>query len=141
MPDDWNRVGYAARRALGAGATYFGVVFAVGFVLGTIRVLLLVPTFGERVAELAETPFMVLASYLAARGVVRRLAVPDHRAQRLAMGITALALLLLAESLVALWVRGVSLAEYVGGRDPIAGSAYTLALLLFALMPLLVRRP
>ena len=52
-----------------AAICYFGVVFGIGFVLGVIRILLLVPMLGERVAELVEMPFMVLASLIAARWI------------------------------------------------------------------------
>lgn len=41
---------------LKAGALYFALAFGAGFVLGTIRVLWAVPRFGERTAELMETP-------------------------------------------------------------------------------------
>ncbi len=34
-----------------------------------------------------------------------------------------------------LWVQQISLSEYVSSRDPVSGSAYAIALLLFALMP------
>lgn len=42
-------------RVLKAAATYFGWVFGAGFLLGTIRVLWVVPRFGTRTAELLET--------------------------------------------------------------------------------------
>ena len=115
--------------------TYFGLVFAVGFALGVGRTLLIVPRLGERHAELLEMPLMVVASFLAARWVVRRFAVPRRSRSRLAVGFMALGLLLLAELGVAFGVRGISLAEYVSGRDPVAGGAYVVALALFALMP------
>jgi hypothetical protein len=49
-------------QVLKAGAVYFAVMFAVGFVQGTIRTLWVVPRFGARTAELMEMPVM-LASY------------------------------------------------------------------------------
>ena len=66
--------------------------------LGAIRVLLIVPRFGTRTAELMETPIMVLVSILAARWVVRRLAVPPALATRLAIGLVALLVLLTEHS-------------------------------------------
>ena len=39
---------------------YFLIVFGAGFLLGTIRVLLLLPVLGERAAELLEMPFMLI---------------------------------------------------------------------------------
>ena len=43
-----------------AGTAYFALVFGAGFVMGAIRVPLLVPRLGERVAELIEMPFMCI---------------------------------------------------------------------------------
>src|SRR5437016_14159898 len=41
-------------QVLKTGAIYFARVFATGFVLGTIRVRLIVPYFGTRTSELME---------------------------------------------------------------------------------------
>jgi hypothetical protein len=82
---------------LKAGALYFAVVFGAGFVLGPIRILWAVPRFGRRVAELMETPLMLAVIIVAARAIVRRLAIPPAPARRLGMGSVALALLLIAE--------------------------------------------
>lgn len=46
---------------LKAGALYFAFVFGAGFLLGGIRVPLLVPRFGERTAELMEMPIMFVS--------------------------------------------------------------------------------
>ena len=124
---------------LKAGVAYFGIVFGVGFVLGPIRVLWAVPRFGERTAELLETPLMLVAIVLAARWTVRRCA--DFSAARLAaVGLVALGLLLAAELTLVLGLRRISIAEYVADRDPISGTVYAISLLLFAAMPYLVRR-
>ena len=61
---------------LKAGMLYFVLVFGTGFVLGTIRALWIVPRLGMRMAELLEMPIMVVATILAARWIVHRLAVP-----------------------------------------------------------------
>jgi hypothetical protein len=126
-------------RILRAGALYFGMVFAVGFALGLVRVLWMVPQFGVRAAELIEAPFMLTATFLAARWTVRRLAPPNTAWTRLQVGVIALMLLLAVEFTLVLWVRGLSFSEYLDSRDPVAGTVYLLLLAAFAVLPTLLR--
>jgi hypothetical protein len=58
---------------LKAGVLYFALVFGAGFVLGAIRTLWIAPRLGTRLAELMETPIMLVITILAARWTVRRL--------------------------------------------------------------------
>ena len=58
---------------LKAGALYFALVFGAGFLLGAIRVPLLVPRFGERTAELMEMPIMFVITIVSARWIVLRI--------------------------------------------------------------------
>jgi hypothetical protein len=125
------------QKILKAGALYFAVVFGAGFVLGTIRTLWIGPSFGTRRAELMEAPIMFAITVLASRWVVRRLAIRASFPGRLAVGLIALGLLLLTEFTVVLWIRGLTIVEYLAGRDPVAGTAYVVLLAAFALMPLL----
>ena len=133
------RAGRASSAPVRSGATYFSLVFAVGFILGTIRVLVFVPLLGERAAELLEAPLMLFASFLAAIWVVRRFQIPAGARSRLPVGLVALMLLLVAEVLVVVLIRGLSLGEYIGSRDPVAGAVYLVCLAIFAVMPWLVR--
>jgi disulfide bond formation protein DsbB len=119
---------------------YFAIVFGIGFLLGSIRVLWLVPQLGVRYAELAEMPIMLLAIFFAARWVTQYFAVPPTISSRLVVGLSALICLLLVEFTVVLWLQGISIAESFANRDPISGAAYMVSLILFALMPLLVNR-
>lgn len=125
---------------LKAGVLYFALVFGAGFVLGPIRILWLVPRFGMRMAELMEMPIMFVVIIVAARWIVRRLAVPSAPLSRLGMGCLALALVLIAEFTLVLWLRGLTIAEYVASRDPVSGTVYYVMLGMFAIMPLLVTR-
>jgi len=125
-------------RTLKAGAIYFALLFGAGFVLGIPRVLWLVPRLGTRAAELIESPIMLGVIIFAARWVVRRFKLPPTIATRLGPGFMALGLLLAAEFTVVLKIRRLTLAQYVAGRDPVAGTVYILLLLAFALMPLVV---
>jgi hypothetical protein len=124
---------------LKAGLLYFGIVFGAGFMLGTIRVLWIVPRFGERTAELIEAPFMFTVIILAARWLVRHLPLAPRPATRLAVGFTGLGIMIFVEFTVVLWLRGITIGEYYESRDPVAGIVYLVMLALFALMPWLVR--
>jgi hypothetical protein len=125
---------------LQAGALYFGIVFGAGFVLGAIRTLWIAPRVGTRTAELMEAPIVLVVTIFAARWVVLHLAAPPSLSARLGMGGFALALLLAAEFGLVLWLRGLSIKEYLATRDRVAGTVYYLLLVVFAIMPLLVVR-
>lgn len=123
-----------------AGIIYFLFVFGAGFILGPIRIFLIVPHLGTRVAELMEMPIMIAVIFFAARWIVRHLVVPSASLHRLGIGIIALTLLLIAEFSLVLWLRGMTISDYLATRDPVSGTAYYISLGLFAIMPLLVHR-
>ena len=125
---------------LKAGVLYFALVFGAGFVLGPVRILWAVPRFGTRMAELMEAPIMLVVIIVAARWIVRRLALPSAATCRLGMGSIALGILLVAEFGLVLWLRDLSISEYLSGRDPVSGTVYYVMLGVFAIMPLLVVR-
>lgn len=117
-----------------ASVVYFGLVFAVGFALGAVRVPLLVPRLGERTAELIELPFLVLAIVLLSRLRQRHTAALRPR-QQLAVGGLALGLLLVAECSLGFVLTGRNPIESLLGHDPVSGTVYYLALVVFALAP------
>ena len=127
-------------RTLKAGVFYFALVFAAGFVLGTARTLWVIPRLGERYAELIEMPFMLVVTILAARWITRRFDLPGSFSTRIGAGLIALGLMLVTEFSVVLRLRGLTLDQYFAGRDPVAGTAYLVMLVVFATMPLLVAR-
>ena len=127
-------------RLIKAGVLYFALVFGAGFVLGPIRIFLLVPRFGSRIAELMELPVMLAVVIVAARWIMRRLAVPYKLSVRLGMGCVALGLLLVAEFALVRWLRGLTIGDYLASRDPVSGTVYYLTLVVFAIMPLIVAR-
>lgn len=123
-----------------AALSYFALVFGAGFMMGAVRVPLVVPRVGERVAELMEMPIMLLVIVFAARFIVRRFALPPTANTRLAVGLLALGLLLSAELLLAVMMQNRSLGEYIASRDPVSGSVYLLMLAVYATMPLILAR-
>lgn len=115
---------------------YFATVFAAGLVLGIVRVPLLVPRLGARVAELLEMPLMLVVIVLASKQVLRRLDRASGLGAPLAVGLLALGLMIAAELAVAVVLAGRSVADYiVAGRDPVSGAAYIAMLGIFAAMP------
>ncbi|HYL99360.1 MAG TPA: hypothetical protein VEZ90_10430 [Blastocatellia bacterium] len=127
-------------RTLKAGVLYFALVFVAGLILGPIRIVLLVPKVGVRAAELMETPIMLVVIIVSARWVVRRLSVSPTMSSRLSMGLLAVSLMLAAEFTLVLWLRGLSIRQYLATRDPVSGTAYYAALAVFAVLPLFVGR-
>lgn len=125
---------------LKAGTLYFALVFGAGFVLGTIRTLWVIPSVGVRKAELMEAPLMLVITIVAARRVVRWFSLPPKSVTRLGVGFVALGFLLVAELGFVLWLRGMTIREYIASRDPVAGTVYIVMLGVFAVMPLLVAR-
>ena len=122
------------------GIIYFLLIFGTGFVLGTIRVLLIVPLVDDRAAELLEMPLMLLATVLAARWITRRFPEPRNHTARLAIGGIGLGLMLAGELAVGIGLLGMTAAEVMLNRDPVSGTAYYVSLLLFAAMPWIVSR-
>ena len=127
-------------RILKVALVYFLIVFGAGSVFGPIRILFVVPRLGERMAELLEAPLMLLIIILAANWIVRKFQLPVRLIYRLGAGVIALILGLVFEFGLVLTLRGLTLKEYFESRDPIAAGVYYLTLMLFAVMPVLVRR-
>lgn len=125
-----------------AGVAYFALVFALGFLLGTVRTMFVhdAPGSGRLVGVLIELPVMLLASWFLCRFAVRRFAVAATSAARVTMGGVAFALLMLAELAVGALLFGRTPAQHVAlYADP----SYALGLaaqLVFAAMPLLQLR-
>src|SRR5205823_4017369 len=84
-------------RATEAGAIYTIVVFSIGFILGTIRVLLFAPRLGETTAVIIEAPIILGASWFVCRWCVDRLDIRRTVPARSLMGLVAFLVLMSAE--------------------------------------------
>ena len=122
-----------------AGAAYFALIFGLGFVLGTLRVLWLVPVIGEARAVLAEQPVMLTASWFAARWLVRRYHLAALRDKAI-MGMIAFLLLMLIEVTLARVLFGQSPADWRTSIFAMPGIIGLSGQIMFALMPLIVPR-
>ena len=121
-------------RVARAAAIYWAMVFALGFVLGTIRVLWVIPLVGLMPATVLELPIILTASWFAAGWILRRFAIATRR-EALTLGVLAFAILMAAECALAGVLSGETPAQWLAGlRQPhallgLAGQV------VFALMP------
>jgi len=123
-----------------AGIAYWAMVFALGFVLGTLRVLWLAPALGLVAATVIELPVMLAASWWAARWLLRRFAIRTGGAA-LAMGALAFVLLMAAELALGVAAFGQTPAQWLAGLAEPQGALGLAGQVVFALMPwLAVRR-
>ena len=121
-------------RIAGAGLAYWAVVFALGFVLGTVRVLWLVPLTGLIPATLIELPVMLGVSWVAAGWLVRRFHIAGAGAA-LAMGLLAFALLMAAECGLGMVLAGETPVQWVTGLAEPHALLGLAGQVVFALMP------
>jgi hypothetical protein len=121
-------------RIASAAAAYWAAVFALGFVLGTIRVLWVIPLVGLLPATLIELPLILGGSWLASGWLVQRFAL-ERQGEALAVGALAFAILMAAECALAGMLSGQTPVQWLAGlRQPhallgLAGQV------VFALMP------
>lgn len=129
--------------AIKAGVSYFAAVFVAGFLLGTIRVLVLTPHIDEVAAVLLELPLMLAFSWYASQWIAARFGDLDTLASRLAMGGSAFGLLMLGEAGVSILGFGRTPAEHVmnyATASAIIGLAGQIAFALFPAIQLLYRQ-
>lgn len=129
-------------RTLLAACAYFASVFALAFVFGTLRTLVLMalPGLSPLAAVAVEVPLILAASWWLCGVVLRRWPVPADWLHRGVMGGVAFVLLQLTEAALALAMLDRSLAGYIASFHGAAAWLGLAAQVAFALVPLL-RRP
>ncbi|WP_198375471.1 hypothetical protein [Neoroseomonas rubea] len=122
---------------LRAGLLYGAAMFAVGFLLGPLRVLVLEPALGAALAVAAEAVPMLAAMLLIAPRIARAQGVAPGARPRLAMGLFALAPVLTAEVAMALGLG--RLGEWIAAFATPAGLIGLALLAALVVVPLLRR--
>ena len=123
-------------RATKAGALYAIIVFVIGFILGTIRVLLLAPRLGETIAVIVEAPVILAASWFVCRWCVDRLDVRRTVSARSLMGVVAFLVLMSVEvGMGAMFGR--SLVDQLASYGSLSGAIGLGAQVIFAMFPVI----
>jgi hypothetical protein len=123
-------------RSFLAGGAFFAIVFAFAFALGVLRVLITGPRLGETAAVLLEIPFVLAASWRAAKWCVAAFAVGPAAGDRLAMGFVAFGLTTIAELGLSVILFSETVAEHFATYGRLVGMFGLSAQLLFAFIPL-----
>jgi hypothetical protein len=123
-----------------AAVLYFVIVFAAGFLLGSIRVLWVEPKLGQALAVLCESPLLLAVIVLAARWAPNAVGIEKSVTDLVLMGAIALALQQAADFLVGARLRGITAAQQLAYFATKAGAIYAFLLIAFAIMPLLVNQ-
>ena len=128
-----------AMRTIFAAISYFVTIFALGFLLGTVRTLWGAEALGETAFILLEVPIMLIASWWSARSLCARYSISSV-ASAAVMGACAFSFLMLAELVLASSLSGQSAGAWFSGLWQIPHLFGTLGQLTFGAMPLLVAR-
>ncbi len=126
--------------SLKAGTLYFALMLVSGWVIGPFREFLLIPLFGRITGLAAEAIIMIRAMVIVLQGINWLLEVPSTMGTRIMMSLVALSLLVPAEMVGAWLLRGQTPAEFLFPADALFAAVQCGLLLLFAILPLLVRR-
>lgn len=125
------------QHAVRAGLAYFAIVFAAGFLLGTVRILAGVPLLGETLAVVIELPFMLAVSWLACDWLIARFSVPRTLLVRFTMGGLAFALLAIAEICVSVFGLDRTIGEHFESYLAAHAMIGLAGQLVFALFPVI----
>jgi hypothetical protein len=120
-----------------AGVVYALAVFALGFALGMMRLVLVAPRIGATAAVLAETPVILAASWWLSALCSREFSVEPSAAARILMGAVAFIALMCLELGLSMAVFGRSIAQYLVGFRSWPGAVGLVGQVCFAAFPLL----
>ncbi len=123
-----------------AGTVYFLTLFALGFALGTIRVVIVAPIVGAFAAVFAEVPIMLTVAFFMSGWTIRRWNVPGAAAIRWAMVLWFLMLLFVFETFLGAILFSRTVADQWATLFTPAGTLGLSAQVIAALLPVFVER-
>jgi hypothetical protein len=126
--------------AFRAGAAYFALVFALGFLLGALRQGMMGHGFGRSLLVAIEVPLILAFAWLACGWCAGRFGVPIAAGARVLMGAIMFVLLQAGELAVGVALMGGAVASHMARLGTAAGVMELLPQMLAALFPLISAR-
>ncbi len=126
--------------ALKAGFLYFLGIFALGFILGTIRTILLVPRIGPLAGVLLEIPVMLTVSWFFCRRLIVKYSVKTESEYLFIFGGSAFLWLMAAEALMSVLLFGQTWNGYITGILNLPGALGLSAQIVFGIIPVIQKR-
>lgn len=120
-----------------AAVAYALAVFAIGFVLGTIRLLLLGPRLGATIAVSVEMPLILALSWYVCGAWMRFFVVGAEIRARMLVGIFSFVTLTVLELTLSITLFHRSIGEYLAGLRSPGGAIGLAGQVCFATFPLL----
>lgn len=120
-----------------AAAAYAATVFAIGFLLGTVRVLLLAPHLGTTLAVSVETPLILTLSWYVCGAWMRLFVVSPEIRTRIFVGAFAFVTLTVLEVTLSIALFHRSIGEYLAALRSPAGAIGFAGQVCFATFPLI----
>ena len=121
--------------AIVTGVFYFLIVFAVAFVMGAVRTLLVAPRIGAAPAVAIEIVFILALSWMVAKGLYR--ARPYSSREGALIGAIAFALTMVSEAALASIMVGQSPVEWARDLTTPLGLLGVAGQIGFAVIPML----
>jgi Na+-translocating ferredoxin:NAD+ oxidoreductase RnfE subunit len=128
------------RHRIADGLAYGASMFGVGFVLGAVRQLLVLPRTGLTVALAIEVPLIVVTSAFVARWIRRRHPLSREGFGCIVTGLVGLLTLLFAEEILSRILNGRSVFAVWADFPMTSSIINAVGLALFTLMPWIVAR-
>lgn len=119
---------------LKAAALYVALVFAAGFALGALRVLVVEPALGPVIAVLLELPVLLVISWLVCIRITDWYDIPGTAIDRLVMGVLSFVMLMAVETLFGL-AFGRPVSAQLAAYATLAGQLGLAGQIGFALVP------
>ena len=123
--------------ALFVAFVYAMAVFVFGFLLGSLRMILMILGLSELIAVLIELPVMLFISWRLCKSLIHQQDVFLSKGWRLFLGVCALLFLLTAEFLLAHFAFGASFVDHLQAYQKRPAELGLIAQIVFGLFPLI----